>query len=762
MPDHRQPRRSDSNNENPSSIAAWIGFVNIQPEEPWREPSEPSTRFRDASGPRTAAEIRTGEEDEFGLSNLVQTLWMNKWTIFLTTAVCLGFAAWDMSRQTPLYTAASQVVLKTSQEHVIDLQGVSPQLSVDYGGINTEMRVLQSRELMSRVVDAMSLQNDPEFNPSLRLPPKGEDASGFDKLLRSIGLLAASPGPPRAPVQAREKAISTLLSSVSVSHVQDSYVFEIRAQTADPNKSADIANQVAEQYVDGQRAMKYKAMEDAMTWLSDRVVGLKDNVETAESKVEKFMASARLVSAETLTADALRHKAMRDLRMEQTEAAEQLHRRVERLQALRARADFATLAQEIDDPFMQRAARDLSSGVADQAGNSEFDIMFGALIGGLRSDAERAESQASEIEKAIANLTAGFDAQSEELVTQLVTLQQLKREAESARLIYESFLNRLKEISVQQGIQQADSRVLSMAGIPGGASYPQKRQSIVRGGFVGIVLGVILVFIQNALRNTIRTPEELESISGTTVIGVIPGDRVQRPGALLDSIISKPASRLAEAVRNLRMTIQLSNVDAAPQVIVITSSVPDEGKSILASALAATTAMSGKKVLLVDADLRLRILREYFKVETSAGLVSFLSGRTSFDETVRHDDRIGLDILFADEGKVTPVDLFQSKQFENFLAMARKRYDLVVFDTPPVLAVPDARVLSQYADAVIYVVRWNSTNRRMIQSGLALLRQVNVRVSGLALTRIDAKRMDLYGYYGYGDGGNRLQRYYEG
>jgi capsular exopolysaccharide synthesis family protein len=244
------------------------------------------------------------------------------------------------------------------------------------------------------------------------------------------------------------------------------------------------------------------------------------------------------------------------------------------------------------------------------------------------------------------------------------------------------------------------------------------------------------------------------------VIGIIPGDRVHRPGTLLDSIISKPASRLAESVRNLRTTIQLSNVDSAPQVVVITSSVPDEGKSILASALAATTAMSGKKVLLVDADLRRRILREYFRVLPNSGLVSFLSGSTSFDETVYRDERIGLDILIADDGKVTPVDLFQSKQFEIFLAMARKRYDLIVLDTPPVLAVPDARVLSQYADAVVYVVRWNSTTRRMIQSGLALLRQVNVRVIGLALTRIDAERMDLYGYYGYGYGGNRLQRYY--
>jgi capsular exopolysaccharide synthesis family protein len=268
------------------------------------------------------------------------------------------------------------------------------------------------------------------------------------------------------------------------------------------------------------------------------------------------------------------------------------------------------------------------------------------------------------------------------------------------------------------------------------------------------------VFIRNALRNTIRTPEELEAIYGLTVIGVIPDDRFQRPVALLELIINKPTSSLTEAVRSMRMAIQLSNVDMPPQVVVITSSVPDEGKSILAAALAVTTAMSDKKVLLVDADLRRRVLREYFGVAPSAGLVSLLSGSTSFDETVHRDERIGLDVLIADEGKVTPADFFESKQFENFMATARKQYDLVVLDTPPVLAVPDARVLSQHADAVVYTVRWNSTTRRMIQSGLALLRQVNVDVTGFALTRIDAKRMDLYGYYGYGFRGNKLQKYY--
>ncbi len=731
--------------------------MNILPKLSGREPSEPPPEYRDASDRIASAGFYAGEEDDFSFTNIILKLWSNKWTLVMATAICAGIAAWDVSRKAPLYTATSEIVLKTGTQQVVDLQGVTQKLSVDYGGINTELRVLHSRGQMGRAVDALSLQSDGGFNTLLLSSSEREKESAFEDLRQLIGL-APEPAPATpTPGQARESAISSLLSKVSFSHIMDSYVLEVKATTAYPKLSADIANNVAQAYVDGQRETKFQAMEEAMAWLSGRVVGLKEELEAAEGKIEKFVASARLVSAETLTADTLRLKAMRDNRTEKFETAQQLRNQIARLSGLRARADFSKLAQVIDDPVGRRDALALAVDSTDPNSIARFDAGFGILIEGLGADADRAEYQASEIENVIADLAASIDIQSSDLIA----LQQLNREAKAARLIYESFLNRLKEISVQQGIQRSDSRVLSTAEIPGTPSYPLKRQTIVRGGVAGFVLGIILVFILNGLRNNVRTPEELEAIGELTVLGVIPEDRVKRPGGLLDLIVSKPSSSLAEAVRNLRTAIQLSNVDETPRVVVVTSSVPDEGKSILASALASITAMSGKKVLLVDSDLRRRILREYFSVKHKAGLVSLLSGRTSFEETVQRDERTGMDILIADDGKVTPVDLFESKNFAKFVTAAREKYDLVVLDTPPVLAVPEARILCQHADAVVYVVRWSSTSRRMIQSGLALMRQANIRVTGLALTRVDARRMDLYGYYGYGYRRNRLQRYYE-
>ena len=451
-------------------------------------------------------------------------------------------------------------------------------------------------------------------------------------------------------------------------------------------------------------------------------------------------------------------KSLRERLTDQTRAAERLRSQVARLEALRAAADFATLGEVLEDPRLGALARDLEATAPDAAALARFDIFFDRQLQALRANTERAEAQAAAFARTVPEIEAQVEAQSADLVT----LRQLQREAEATRLIYEYFLGRMKEISVQEGIQQADSRVLDPARIPNIASYPKKRQTIAKGGFIGLIVSILLIYARSSLRTTIRTPEELEDATGLTVMGMIPNAPVRNAGAVLEYIVEKPASSVAEAVRNLRTAILLSDVDSTPQVIMVTSSVPDEGKTVMASALAQISVMAGKRVLLIDGDLRRGTLTKQFKVETKAGLVALLSGNASFEEAVHHDDRTGMDVLTTDQSKVTAVDVFSSKRYETFIDEMRKSYDFIVIDTPPVLAVPDARVIAQNVDSVVYMVRWNATTRRMIRAGLDLLAQVNVPVAGLTLTRINHKRMDRYGYYGYGYGyGARgLEKYY--
>lgn len=728
--------------------------------------SESNTRRQQGPSIEDISEGYETDADAFSLANLIQTVWANRWLLVATTAIALGVSAWQLKNETRLYTTAARVVLKTERVNVVNIESVVPQRQITFHGLNTEIQVLRASELMERVVAALSLEEDPEFNPALRAPEPWKAAIGYERLRAMIGLdPEPRPVPPPAE-RARKIAAGILTSKVAISILKDTFIFNIKVTTEEPQKSATIANTIGELYVASQREMKFAAMDAAMTWLGTRVVELKAELEAAEAAIENFSSRTTLVGEETLTINQQRLKGMRMRAREAIDAAVTLSSRVDLLASLRSALDFTILAEMVDEPRVAEAAGKLAlaqerdSIAADDPRLDRFDAIFEPWLGGLRSGATRWQRQVESASRSVKDLETLVDAQSSDLVA----LRQMEREAEATSLIYGSFLGRLKEITVQLGIQQADSRILSRAGVRDAPSHPNVPQELGKNGSIGLLVGFFLIFARNALRRSVLTPEDLEAVAGYSVLGVIPDYRGRQPSKLLDRFVEQPNSGFAEAVRDLRTSIQLSNIDAAPKVIAITSSVSEEGKSILASTLALSNAMAGKKVLLIDSDLRRKVLRRYFLVDAKLGLVSLLSGETTFEETVHHDKRTGLDFLFADDKKVTPVDFFGSQQFCDLISEMRDRYDLIFLDTPPVLAVSDARVIAQQADAVIYAVRWNSTTRRMIRTGLESLRQANVHAIGLALNKVDPKRMDLYGYYGYGygAGSGNLQKYYSG
>ena len=728
--------------------------------------SESNTRRQQGPSIEDISEGYETDADAFSLANLIQTVWDNRWLLVATTAIALGVSAWQLKNETRLYTTAARVVLKTERVNVVNVESVVPQRQITFHGLNTEIQVLRASELMERVVAALSLEEDPEFNPALRAPEPWKAAIGYERLRAMIGLdPEPRPVPPPAE-RARKIAAGILTSKVAISILKDTFIFNIKVTTEEPQKSATIANTIGELYVASQREKKFAAMDAAMTWLGTRVVELKAELEAAEAAIENFSSRTTLVGEETLTINQQRLKGMRMRAREAIDAAVTLSSRVDLLASLRSALDFTILAEMVDEPRVAEAAGKLAlaqerdSIAADDPRLDRFDAIFEPWLGGLRSDATRWQRQVDSASRSVKDLETLVAAQTSDLVA----LRQMEREAEATSLIYGSFLGRLKEITVQLGIQQADSRILSRAGVRGAPSHPKVRRELGKNGSIGLLVGFFLIVARNALRRSVQTPEDLEAVAGYSVLGVIPDYRDRQPSKLLDRFVEQPNSGFAEAVRDLRTSIQLSNIDAAPKVIAITSSVPEEGKSILASTLALSNAMAGKKVLLIDSDLRRKVLRRYFLVDAKLGLVSLLSGETTFEETVHHDKRTGLDFLFADDKKVTPVDFFGSQQFRDLISEMRNRYDLIFLDTPPVLAVSDARVIAQQADAVIYAVRWNSTTRRMIRTGLESLRQANVHAIGLALNKVDPKRMDRYGYYGYGygAGSGNLQKYYSG
>ena len=689
--------------------------------------------------------------DEIDLSSLLRTLWRGKLWIALCGLLALlvgGYYAYGLA--VPEYTAKAVIALESRQEQVMDIESVVTGLGGDQSTINTEVEVLRSRGLIEDLVLDMNLVEDPEFNTRLRPAPRFS-------LGQAVGLLRGLFSEPNAPAPTSERAIldstiNAVLDSFSASNLRQSFVFEITATTEGPEKSAAMANRLAELYIQDQISVKFEKTEQATSWLSERVSGLQIELEGAQAELKDFSTNTDLVNAEALAALNRQLKDLRDRRAALSVQTEATSARLDVLMDAR-QAGPAEFVKVADDIALNQVFRRLEDGGV--GAETAFDTRSEALITRAELEATRARSQLSAIESSIAEVSTRIDNQSEELVT----LEQLQREVEASRLLYEAFLSRLKETSIQQGIQQADSRILSRAVVPSSPSAPRKSLVLALSLILGLMTGSGAVLLREMAQNTFRTSQDLEHKTGYSVIGQIPKIPAKHRRNVLEYITQKPNSVAAESVRNLRTSLLLANLDTPPKVIMSTSSVPGEGKTTQSITLAQNFAGLGAKVLLIEGDLRRRVLDEYFGHNQKHGFLSVISGKIPLEKAVVNSSALKADILYGEPSTINAADLFSSNTFAEFINGLREHYDHIIIDTPPVLAVPDARVIGQLVDAVIYTVQWDSTPHRQVLDGLKSLDRVNVRVSGLVLSQIDGSKMKRYGYRdSYGDYSSYYQK----
>ncbi|MGJ8543884.1 MAG: polysaccharide biosynthesis tyrosine autokinase [Sulfitobacter sp.] len=638
---------------------------------------------------------------------LFRSLRSGKWLISLICCLALILGAYyAFILVTPLYRATAVVILETNQDKIVDLQSVVGGLSGDTSEVNSEVEVLRARGLMAKVVDHLNLTTDPEFNSALQTKSLAQKAK--DSVKATLGLPIAPPPLPPEEAAKREKdaVISTLLGAVTVRNIPLSLVFQITAETQSPEKSALIADTIVKHYILNQIEVKFDATEQATLWLSERVAALQEKLEQAEAKASAFSASTELISEATL-------------------------RGLERqIKELRDRIANAQLAQ------------------------TTAQTRVNAATAATRQSAELALARADQQLRALQTSERALNAQVSRQGEDLIALQQLTREAEATRILYEYFLTRLNETSAQQGVHQADSRILSNAVVPKSAASPRKPLILTMSGILGLMLGTALVLLKEMQRDNFRSAQDLEAATGYTVLGQIPMIPAASRQKTLQYLLEKPTSAAAEALRNLRTSLMMPDMENPPKVILSTSSLPGEGKTTNAIALAQNLLGLGKKVLLIEGDIRRRTLHEYFGEMPDIGIVSVLSGATTLQSAVHRPSNFGADILGGEATNINAADLFASEAFKALIQDARTQYDAVIIDTPPILVVPDARIIAQQADAIIFSVHWDKTGKQQVEDSLRLFHNSGQRITGLVLSQISAKRMRRYGgraYASYGE-----------
>lgn len=696
------------------------------------------------SPPKTSSIV----DDEIDLGAVARTIWRGKFWIILTAL--LGFLSggyYAFKVATPVYTTTASVVQETDLVPVVDFSSAlaGGGAGTDQSAINTELEVLRSRSLLEKLVARLDLTQDPEFNTALQPAPAFSVGIAINFIRQQLG----SPPPPRSELTAQQtldKVVDNLRSVISVSNIRQSYVYSLTASTEVASKSAQIVNTLAELYINNQLDVKSEANLEATEWLTDRVSQLRIDLENAEAAVKDFTASTDLINADTLAALSRQVKELRERLDDARQSEAEIGAKLALLRATATSDNPDLMAEVAEDRVLNGLVSSLVNNPAID--RNIFDARYAQVIEQTEQEQRRMQSQIAALEMSISQQEETTDQQSDDLVQ----LQQLVREAEASGLLYEYFLSRLKETAVQSGIQTPDSRVLSRAVVPLYPSAPRKPIILALSLILGTFAGIAIILIREMMQSTFRSAVELEDKTGYTILGQIPLIPVRRRGKLLQYLTDRPTSAAAEAVRNMRTSILLSDVENPPQVIMSTSSVPGEGKTTQSLALAQNLAGLGKRVLLVEGDVRKRVFAAYFDIRNENGLMAVLNGTTKLEDAVVHQSSLKADVLMSEKPSTNAADIFSSQAFKDFIKEIRTKYDYIVIDTPPVLAVPDARIIGKHVDATIYTVRWDYTKRRQVTEGLKAFESVKVNISGLVLGQINLKGLKKYGYgesFGY-------------
>jgi capsular exopolysaccharide synthesis family protein len=355
-----------------------------------------------------------------------------------------------------------------------------------------------------------------------------------------------------------------------------------------------------------------------------------------------------------------------------------------------------------------------------------------------------------------------------QLNEQSIEYLQLKREAESNRTLYDSLNQKLKEASVTSGLKLSNVSIVDTARVPSSPSSPNLSSNISLALLFGLLSGVSLALLLEMLDNTVRTPEQAEDVSSLPSLGTVPltceepatkaksnsnwitvGARANPRKEMGLISFERPKSKVAESYRALRTSILLSSIGHPPQVLMLTSALPQEGKTTTSINTAIVLAQKGGNVLLIDADMRRPSIHQVFGIRASKGLSSVLSGSSSFeDSVVTAADIPNLDVLPAGPQPPNPAELLGSSLLHDYLTRWRKQYDFIVVDTPPALSVTDAVLLSAQMDSVILVLRSGKTTKEALRRARQLFDKINVRVLGVVVNAVDLHSPDAQ-YYGY-------------
>ena len=724
------------------------------------------------------------------LREYLRVLIKRKFTVLFCLVGIFSMVAVATLKMTPIYEAAGRIAVNKVDPGLVNFKDSGGGVALDYNDptdLDTEVRILQSDLLALQVIKQLSLDKRPEFggSPSARPPNLSPDTLQSDSA-RTSSLLGGFKG------------------NLRVTLIPNTRIIEIHYRSATPELAAQIVNTLATTYVEQNFKTKFESTMQASDWLSKQLVDLQMKVETSQEKLVQYQKQHEILGMDekqniiTAKLDELNKEltAAESDRMEK----ESVYRLLESgdpdaaavpmlsgenngqttsasssgsplLESLRAReADLRMQIAELSTQFGPSYPR--VAQLSNQLREAEVQIQSETkkMMGRVRSLYLTALHREGMLRDALNKQKQ----EANKLNESAIEYSLLKRDVETNRQLYEGLLEKLKEAGVTAGLRSNNFRIVDAARVPTAPSEPNVPRNLAFAFVLGLSSGVGLAFLLENLDNTVRTPEQAQLVSLLPSLGMIP--RGSRSGletsstkrlALASSkeavelvTQSRPQSQMAESYRALRTSLLLSSLGAPPKVILVTSAMPQEGKTTTSINTAIVLGQKGVRVLLIDADLRRPGIHKALGLGPRSGLSNVLTGSASLQQAITRSPLLpNLFVLPAGTPPPNPAELLASANMKDVVTELREQYDHIIIDTPPTLSVTDAVVLSTRADAVVLVIRSGQTTKGALRRSRDILMQVNAHVTGVLLNAVDLSSPDYYYYYEYQ--GKYGSRYYQ-
>ena len=743
-------------------------------------------------------------DDSLDIKALLRILNKYKWLLMAIGLLGMVAAVVNALTSTPLYRASATVQIDRPPGRIVAFEGDRAfEEYEDYMALPTQIELLRSRALAERVVDELGLDpvraiapepgvlggaSNPASAPQIGFRSVAGPAPGASRPAQAApwwGFLSdlldrtragydnlGKPSVTDRTVLGRDAVVSGFMGSVKIEPVKGSRLVRITVVSDDPAKAARWANVMARSFMTMNMERKMESSVYARNFLQDQLKAAKVRLEESERALNTYAKAQSILTLDEKTN--VINQTFTDYSAALSKAEQERVKAEAQFREMERKPEYS--AQVLESKTVQAYKEQKAKLEAEYLVNlGIFKPDFPKMLQTKAQIAELDQRIKAEIAAVLASVKAQYDAakRQEDLVrTRLqetrkeviqtqdkgVNMSLLKRELDTNRQIFDNLLQRLKEVGVTSGVVANNISVVDEAKTPLFPFQPDVMKYALIGLAMGLLLGLGLVFVREHMDDSVRHADEIEPQFGVPLLGIIPqvklGRRQIKELALMT--VDEPRSLFAESYRSMRTALQFSTSDGAPSRLLVTSSVAGEGKSTTALALAINFAQLGKRVLLVDADMRNPSLHRTLNLTNDRGLSNFLAGDGVKGSLIRASGVDNLKVMTSGPTPPSPVDLLMGPRLLGLLDKAEELgYEQLVIDAPPILGIADALVLGNQVQNVLFVVKAGATRRSSIRDALRRLRTAGLFPLGVVLTRATNEHSSSYGYegyYGYGYG----------